>query len=184
MTVTTREQTSDKHAEPLVWYVYILELQDGDFYIGQTNDMKTRLAEHSMGAGADATSGNAPKLVWVNMASSRDAARRMESRLQRAKNRNPAEVRKVVADFQGLVRLYKPDKTLKELEQEERDYEFAMVGSYHYFDGHMMPPPGVPRLAVTACGWNLTTRGGWGDGKAMVTQDWQELAFVAAKYTR
>ncbi len=61
-----RENTSDKASDPLVWYVYILELADGGYYIGQTNDLATRIAEHAVGGGAKATQGKAPRLVWFS----------------------------------------------------------------------------------------------------------------------
>ena len=96
--------------------MYILELEDGDFYVGQTNDLKVRLAEHAMGAGAGHTKGMKPRLVWVNMATERESAKLMEARLQRAKERakerNPERVRKLAADFDELVRMIKPDRTV------------------------------------------------------------------------
>jgi predicted GIY-YIG superfamily endonuclease len=33
-----------------VWYVYFLRLSDGDVYVGFTNDLRHRFAEHSRGA--------------------------------------------------------------------------------------------------------------------------------------
>ena len=47
-----REQASDSQTSPLIWYVYILERPDGDYYIGQTNELHVRLAEHELGGGA------------------------------------------------------------------------------------------------------------------------------------
>jgi putative endonuclease len=32
-----------------MWYVYFLELSNGDIYVGSTNDLKRRLAEHQRG---------------------------------------------------------------------------------------------------------------------------------------
>jgi putative endonuclease len=32
-----------------VWYVYFLQLEDGDIYVGSTNDLKRRVSSHSRG---------------------------------------------------------------------------------------------------------------------------------------
>jgi putative endonuclease len=32
-----------------MWYVYILKLADGEYYVGSTNDLKRRLEEHKKG---------------------------------------------------------------------------------------------------------------------------------------
>ena len=46
-----------------MFYVYILKLANGDFYVGQTKDLGARLSEHRDGR-QDQTSGNAPRLVY------------------------------------------------------------------------------------------------------------------------
>ena len=32
-----------------MWYVYVLEMADGEHYVGSTNDLKRRMAEHARG---------------------------------------------------------------------------------------------------------------------------------------
>ena len=32
-----------------MWYVYLLELSNGDIYVGHTNDLRARLAQHQNG---------------------------------------------------------------------------------------------------------------------------------------
>lgn len=32
-----------------MWYVYFLELQNGDIYVGSTNDLRRRVASHEEG---------------------------------------------------------------------------------------------------------------------------------------
>lgn len=32
-----------------MWYVYIIKMSDGEFYVGSTNDLKRRIKEHSKG---------------------------------------------------------------------------------------------------------------------------------------
>ena len=38
-----------------MWYLYILETQDGSFYTGTTNDIERRMAEHKDGKGGHFT---------------------------------------------------------------------------------------------------------------------------------
>ena len=33
-----------------VWYVYFLELSNGDVYVGSTNDLRRRVTSHELGA--------------------------------------------------------------------------------------------------------------------------------------
>lgn len=33
-----------------MWYVYFLELRNGDIYVGSTNDLKRRIQSHDKGA--------------------------------------------------------------------------------------------------------------------------------------
>jgi predicted GIY-YIG superfamily endonuclease len=32
-----------------MWYVYFLQLENGDFYVGSTNDLKRRFSSHQAG---------------------------------------------------------------------------------------------------------------------------------------
>ena len=32
-----------------MWYVYILKMADGEYYVGSTNDLKRRIEEHATG---------------------------------------------------------------------------------------------------------------------------------------
>jgi putative endonuclease len=32
-----------------MWYVYILKMADGEYYVGSTNDLKRRMEEHTKG---------------------------------------------------------------------------------------------------------------------------------------
>ena len=34
-----------------MWYVYILKMADGEYYVGSTNDLKRRIKEHETGQG-------------------------------------------------------------------------------------------------------------------------------------
>lgn len=47
------------------WYIYVLELNDGEFYIGYTGDLKRRVEEHkSVRGGAKNARGKEPRLVY------------------------------------------------------------------------------------------------------------------------
>ena len=34
-----------------MWYVYVLKMADGEYYVGSTNDLKRRIKEHASGRG-------------------------------------------------------------------------------------------------------------------------------------
>ena len=127
----TREKRSDNSNAPLVWYVYILEMGTGELYIGQTNDLETRIAEHTVGGGAKATAQSTAKLVWFSHTHDREAAHRMEARLQAAYERAPEEVRGQVDRFHRLIRLVLPEKTLRELEEEQAERDQLAASAYH-----------------------------------------------------
>ena len=52
-TVGERGDASDSRFEPRVHYVYILHLRDNSLYVGQTNELISRVAEHVIDAGAN-----------------------------------------------------------------------------------------------------------------------------------
>ena len=159
-----RERASDSQATPLTWYVYILEKADGGHYIGQTNDLYARLAEHEVGGGAKATATGGNRLVWFNQTHDRDSALKMEQRLQRAYERKPEIIAELSNRFSGLARLVAPEKSLAELREEERWYHIEMGRVWH------LVPVTLPyRTAV--CGWD-----GGPQGDLYGTSDWDELA--------
>ena len=72
-------------------YVYILECNDGSFYVGSTWDMERRLWQHNEGLGAAYTRRRRPvRLAWHDWTDSVADAFAMEKRIQgwsRAKRR-------------------------------------------------------------------------------------------------
>ncbi len=61
------------------WFTYILECTDGSFYVGITNDLDLRVAEHNDGQGAQWTTKRRPvKLRYAESHSSKSAARKRE----------------------------------------------------------------------------------------------------------
>ena len=113
-----RERVSGRASEPDGLVCVHPRHGDGDYYIGQTNDLPTRLAEHALGGGALATQGKSGRLVWFSHTHDREAARRMEERLKSAKERG--ELAGIVAQFDDLIRLVRPEKILAQLEEEDR----------------------------------------------------------------
>jgi len=89
-------------AEADQFYVYILKLEGGSFYAGQTRELKERLSEHRDGK-ASATRGKNPRLVWFDAVPSREIATSTEVDLKKLVDPNPREIRRMVIKFQGLV---------------------------------------------------------------------------------
>ena len=64
------------------FFVYLLKLDGGEFYAGQTRELRARLSEHRDG-GAKSTVGRNPKLVWFGMLQTREAATAAEVELKK-----------------------------------------------------------------------------------------------------
>ncbi len=84
------------------FYVYILKLDGGKFYAGQTREIRERLMEHRDGT-TMSTAGKNPKLVWFTTVSTRDQATELEVELKRLCDKNPREIRRRVRRFQDIV---------------------------------------------------------------------------------
>ena len=84
------------------FYVYILKIDDGSFYAGQTREIRERLMEHRDGT-TKSTAGRNPKLVWFSTVSTREQATGLEVQLKKLCDRNPREIRRWVRRFQDLV---------------------------------------------------------------------------------
>ncbi len=90
-------------ADAKVFYVYILKLTGGEFYAGQTRELRERLSEHRDGR-VKSTRELAPKLVWFTELSTRSEATELESELKKVIDRNPRIIRRMITDFHDLVR--------------------------------------------------------------------------------
>ena len=94
-----------KDAETDVFYVYLLSLNDGKFYAGQTNNLKARLVEHNRGK-TRSTADKNPKLVWFSRARTRADAMAYEQELRKlCRNENDRAVSTMVAEFLELIGL-------------------------------------------------------------------------------
>ncbi len=86
-------------------YLYVLKLNGGSFYVGQTNSLEMRLQEHSDGVVAS-TKGRNPKLVWFEKRiGDRRGLNQEEDALTRLAVRNPRAIRAMVAAWQRPLRL-------------------------------------------------------------------------------
>ena len=116
---------------PDVHYVYMLEMEGPEYYIGQTNNLEVRLAEHESGHGAAATKGRPFKAVWFSQVHDREAAKLLEGRLQRLLKADPAAIARIVASFDRVMSAVRPQKTFRELEREQRQHDRLMEMALH-----------------------------------------------------
>ena len=84
------------------FFIYILKLNGGKFYAGQTRELRERLSEHKDGR-VPSTARQNPKLVWFGTLPSREAATTAEVELKKLIDANPREVRRMVLRFKDLV---------------------------------------------------------------------------------
>jgi predicted GIY-YIG superfamily endonuclease len=61
-----------------MWYVYFLKLDNGDIYIGSTNDLKKRFSSHQAGHVVSTKRHLPVKLKCYVAVESEDVARRLE----------------------------------------------------------------------------------------------------------
>ncbi|MBP6964774.1 MAG: GIY-YIG nuclease family protein [Armatimonadetes bacterium] len=83
------------------FYVYMLLCADGTYYVGHTDDMENRLAEHQHGGKCVYTSRRRPvRLVWCESLPTRDEAKIAERRVKKwSQAKKSALIR---GDFAGL----------------------------------------------------------------------------------
>jgi predicted GIY-YIG superfamily endonuclease len=67
-----------------VWFVYILRCADGSFYVGETNDVQGRLADHNRGRGSAHTVKHRPvTLAYVEEHPTRSVCLERERQIKR-----------------------------------------------------------------------------------------------------
>lgn len=85
------------------FFVYILKLDGGQFYAGQTRELRERMSEHRDGK-TQSTGGRNPKLVWFTTFPTREAATSMEVEMKKLVDANPREIRRMVIKFRDFVK--------------------------------------------------------------------------------
>ena len=67
-----------------MWFVYIVRCSDDSLYIGETDDVPSRVSRHNDGRGSTFTVGRRPvRLVYTETLNSRDEALVREQQLKR-----------------------------------------------------------------------------------------------------
>ena len=92
---------TEKDAEAAVFYVYILRLAGGKFYVGHTRELRERLSEHKDGK-TRSTKDKNPRLVWFTELRSREEATHLEADLKKVNDRNQRKIRRMVVQFKDL----------------------------------------------------------------------------------
>jgi putative endonuclease len=83
--------------------VYILEIRNGEYYIGSTNNINRRLKEHRLGNHAGARFFKDIELLLVQEYETLILARRIESRLKKFKSRKI--INKIIKDGEIKINL-------------------------------------------------------------------------------
>lgn len=66
------------------FFAYILRCSDGSYYVGHTDEVERRLAEHETGAGSGYTASRQPvQLVWFQEFPTREEAKAAEVQLKK-----------------------------------------------------------------------------------------------------
>ena len=91
----------DKNAKQ--FYAYVLQLNDGKYYVGHTRNLRPRLKEHRNGE-VKSTVGMMPCLVYFEIKQNRELAAYREAELKGLRDANPRKLTKLIIEFQDLVR--------------------------------------------------------------------------------
>jgi predicted GIY-YIG superfamily endonuclease len=84
------------------FFVYILKLDGGKFYVGQTRELRERLSEHRDDE-TGSTKGLNPRLQYFEVLSTREAAEFRESELKNIAQSNPRQIRRMIIGFKDLI---------------------------------------------------------------------------------
>jgi len=90
------------------FFVYILKLDDGNFYVGHTRELRERMSEHR-DSKTVSTAGRHPSLQYFEILPSREAATAREAELKELARSNPRQIRRIIIGFQDLIRLVQLD---------------------------------------------------------------------------
>jgi len=91
----------DQEAER--FFVYILKLDNGRFYVGQTRELRERMSEHRDHRTSSTASLN-PGLHYFEILPTRESAALREVELKRLADSNPRQIRRMIISFQDLIR--------------------------------------------------------------------------------
>lgn len=170
-----RKQKADEMANPSFYFSYVLELEDGALYVGSTNSPAARWTEHAVGIGAKATQGQSFKVRMVMPFVSRREAEYNEQRLQVAlQTGGPQGLTALLSLYDQIINIVRPQKTLRELEVEQRDFDREIRRNFHFVTNLRS----MHLTKKTACGAEGDVVGEMtsvGQGQFTGTDDWGEL---------
>jgi putative endonuclease len=76
-----------------MWIVYILRLNNGDFYTGATNDLDQRLIKHAAGKGSKCVRAHLPfKVVYKELVETKSAALKREAQIKKLSHKQKADL--------------------------------------------------------------------------------------------
>jgi putative endonuclease len=93
------KKDEDAHA----FFVYILKLDNGVFYVGHTRELRERLLEHKDGT-AVSTAGKHPKLQYFEVFPTREAAMIREAEIKKIRRKDNREILRMILHFYDLIR--------------------------------------------------------------------------------
>lgn len=124
-----REFPADKDADR--FFVYILLLNNGEYYIGQTREIHERLHEHRNNQTLS-TKGKEPKLQWFTTVQSRSEAADLEADLQQLASNATGrrEINRLIVDFKQLAEQldHTPHQSQAQATIQERRLPYGGVG--------------------------------------------------------
>jgi putative endonuclease len=85
-----------------MFYVYVLMLNCGKFYVGHTRDLKDRIAEHKEGQ-TISTAGENPRLRYFEIFPTREGAMRREQELKKVAKHNEREIYRMIWNFHDVI---------------------------------------------------------------------------------
>jgi predicted GIY-YIG superfamily endonuclease len=80
------------------FFVYVLKLKGGEFYVGHTRELRERLSEHR-----DRNEEQEPKLQYFEVFPNRETAAHREAELKTTASGNPRAIRRMIIRFKDLV---------------------------------------------------------------------------------
>ncbi|MFC2016591.1 GIY-YIG nuclease family protein [Chloroflexota bacterium] len=88
----------DGHMRPDRLFVYILQFDNGDFYVGHTAELGKRFFEDT-NQQTSSTAGGNPKLQYLEIVATKKAAELREDELKRLIDSNPSQIHLMIANF-------------------------------------------------------------------------------------